>query len=139
MLAAAAETDDLKAVVSEGAGARAYSDTIDEMEVDGVGGSGKLLNAAGTAVKTGALTVFTNETPPANLSDLVDGITPRPVMFIAAPNSKHGENLNRRYFAAAQEPKTLWEIPESKHTGGIDARPAEYERRVVGFFDDALL
>jgi uncharacterized protein len=139
MLETAAETNDLKAVVSEGAGARAYSDTIDEMEVDGVGSPGKLLNAAGTAVKTGALTVFTNETPPANLSDLVDRIAPRPVMFIAAPNSKHGEKLNRRYYAAAQEPKTLWEIPESKHTGGIDARPAEYERRVVGFFDDALL
>jgi uncharacterized protein len=59
-------------------------------------------------------------------------------MLIAAPNSKNGEKLNRRYYAAAQEPKTLWEIPESKHTGGIEARPREYERRVVGFFDDAL-
>jgi hypothetical protein len=139
MLEAAAETDELRAVVSEGAGARAYSDTIDEMEVSGVGGSEKLLNAAGTAVRTGALTVFTNETPAENLTGLVGRIAPRPVMFIAAPNSNHGEELNRRYYAAAQEPKTLWEIPESKHTGGIDARPAEYERRVVGFFDDALL
>jgi hypothetical protein len=60
-------------------------------------------------------------------------------MLIAAPNSKHGEELNRRYYAATREPKTLWEIPESKHVGGIDARPVEYERRVVGFFDDALL
>jgi hypothetical protein len=25
------------------------------------------------------------------------------------------------------------------HTGGIDARPRQYERRVAGFFDDALL
>ena len=139
MLEAAAETDDLKAVVSEGAGARAYSDTVDEMEVDDIGGTEKLLNAAGTAVRTGAVTVFTNETPARNLTGLVDRIAPRPVMFIAAPNSTNGEKLNRRYYAAAQEPKTLWEIPESKHTGGIDARPAEYERRVVGFFDDALL
>ena len=50
-----------------------------------------------------------------------------------------GEDLNRGYFKAAGEPKTLWEIPESKHTGGITARPAEYERRVVGFFDEWLL
>jgi uncharacterized protein len=139
MLEAAAETDDLRAVVSEGAGARAFSEDIDEMEVSGVHGASKLLNAAGMAVKAGALSVFTNQTPPANLGDLVGRIAPRPVMLIAAPNSKHGEELNRRYFAAAKEPKTLWEIPESKHTGGIDARPAEYERRVVGFFDDALL
>ena len=36
-------------------------------------------------------------------------------------------------------PKTLWEIPGAGHVGGIRAQPAEYERRVVGFFDDALL
>ena len=40
---------------------------------------------------------------------------------------------------AAGAPKTLWEIPESKHVDGLQARPREYERRVVGFFDDALL
>jgi hypothetical protein len=28
---------------------------------------------------------------------------------------------------------------EAEHTGGLDARPAEYERRVVGFFDRHLL
>ena len=43
-----------------------------------------------------------------------------------------------QYHAAASEPKELWEIPESGHTGGIDARPDEYERRVVGFFDRSL-
>ena len=60
-------------------------------------------------------------------------------MLIAAPNSPNGEDLNRRFIRAAGAPKTLWEIPESKHVGGIVARPAEYERRVVGFFDRALL
>jgi hypothetical protein len=30
-------------------------------------------------------------------------------------------------------------VPGSRHTGGLRASPAEYERRVVGFFDDALL
>ena len=138
MLEAASETDDLKAVVSEGAGARAYSDEVDEMEIQHVGGSEKLLNAASSAVKVGAMSVLTNQTPPANLRDLVGKIAPRPIMLIAAPNSKNGEKLNRGYYAAARGPKTLWEIPESKHMGGIDARPAEYERRVVGFFDDAL-
>jgi hypothetical protein len=59
-------------------------------------------------------------------------------MLIAAPNSKNGEKLNRGFYAAAHGPKTLWEIPEADHMGGIEVRPAEYERRVVGFFDDAL-
>jgi hypothetical protein len=47
--------------------------------------------------------------------------------------------LTPAYYAAAGEPKALWEVPGASHTGGIEARPKEYERRVVAFFDDALL
>jgi len=50
----------------------------------------------------------------------------------------HELELNRGYHRAAREPKTLWEIPESKHTGGLTARPEEYQRRVTRFFDRAL-
>ena len=134
MLETAAETDALRAVVSEGAGFRSFSDEMDQ----DLAGSEKWLTAAREAVKVGTLTVLTNQSPAPNLKDLVGRISPRPVMLIAAPNSKHGEELNRGYYAAARAPKTLWEIPESGHVGGMEARPVEYERRVVGFFDDAL-
>ena len=30
-------------------------------------------------------------------------------------------------------------MPGAGHVGGIDAQPAEYEQRVVSFFDEALL
>jgi uncharacterized protein len=59
-------------------------------------------------------------------------------MLIQAPGSPNGERLNDDYYRAAREPKTSWAIPESGHTGGIEARPREYERRVAGFFDAAL-
>ena len=91
-----------------------------------------------SAFKTASIAVSSNQLPPPNLKDLVGRIAPRPLLLIAAPNSPHGERLNRGYFKAAGEPKTLWEIPESKHTGGITARPQEYERRVTEFFDEAL-
>jgi uncharacterized protein len=140
MLEAAGEDRDFKAVVSEGAGARAYSDSVDEIGYEeNIDPATKLLYTVNAAVRVGALSVFSDQAPPKNLERLVGRIAPRPVLLIAAPNSKHGEELNRDYYAAAKEPKTLWEIPESKHTGGIEARPREYERRVVGFFDDALL
>jgi uncharacterized protein len=139
MLEAAAEDPRLKAVVSEGAGARSYSDSVDEMDYEkNMDPVTKLLYSATTAVRVGALAVLTEEQPPANIRSLAGRIAPRPIMLIAAPNSKNGEKLNRGFYAAAREPKTLWEIPESKHTGGLHARPVEYERRVVGFFDDAL-
>jgi uncharacterized protein len=139
MLEAAAEDDRLNAIVSEGAGARAYSDSIDEVEYQkNTDPVSKLLYSANTAVRVGALGVLTNEPPASNLKSMVGRIAPRPIMLIAAPNSTNGEKLNRGYYAAARGPKTLWEIPEADHMGGIDVRPAEYERRVVGFFDDAL-
>ena len=139
MLEAAAEDHDLRAVVSEGAGARAYSDSVDELRyVKDTDPVSKLLYTANSAVRVGALSVLANQEPPKSLKSLVARIAPRPVMLIAAPNSKHGEELNRDYYAAAHEPKTLWEIPESKHTGAIDARPRAYERRVTSFFDRAL-
>jgi len=39
---------------------------------------------------------------------------------------------------AARSPKQIWRI-DTSHTHGLDARPLEYERRIVGFFDRALL
>ena len=139
LIEAAAEDRDLKAIVSDGAGARAYSDSMDELDyakdTDPVS---ELLYSANSAVRVGALSVLASQSPPANLKSLIGRIAPRPVMLIGAPNSKHGEELNRDYYAAAHEPRTLWEIPEASHVGGIDARPEEYERRVTAFFDDAL-
>jgi hypothetical protein len=133
LLETAAETDDLAAVVSEGAGARSYYEERREAKttVD------KILGPI-AGVKTVSLAVFSNQMPPPDLQDVMPRIAPRPVLLIAAPNSPNGEWLNRGYYEAAQEPKTLWEIPESGHTGGLAARPAEYERRVVGFFDRSL-
>ena len=46
--------------------------------------------------------------------------------------------MNPQYYGLAKGPKQLWEIEDATHTGGITARPAEYERRVVGFFDRYL-
>ena len=58
-------------------------------------------------------------------------------MFIH--NGKAGEQLNDEYFGAVRAQKINWMVPESKHTGASTARPREYERRVVGFFNRTLL
>jgi fermentation-respiration switch protein FrsA (DUF1100 family) len=96
-----------------------------------------LLDPVISLTKTAAVAVFSNHAPPASLIDLAAEVD-EPLLLIAAPNSRHGEELNRRYARAAGDNATLWEIPEAPHVGGIDARPEEYERRVVGFFDEAL-
>ncbi|MEN3283670.1 MAG: uncharacterized protein V7607_4810 [Solirubrobacteraceae bacterium] len=135
MLDAASDTRSLAAVVSEGAGARMFTEEMDT-ELSGVE---KATMAVPAWLKQASIAVFSNQSPPTNLKELVPKIAPRAMFLIAAPNAPTGEDLNRGYYKAAGKPKTLWEIPESKHVGGLSARPAEYERRVMSFFDRALL
>jgi len=134
MIEAAAETDELAAVVSEGAGARS---TTEDMDQDDPALGKYTLGALMSAAKTAAVAVSSNQAPPANLKDLAEKVE-QPMLLIAAPNAPTGETLNRGYAKAAGDSATLWEIPESGHVGGLKSRPEEYERRVVGFFDEAL-
>jgi uncharacterized protein len=134
MIEAAAETDELAAVVSEGAGARSMAE---DMDLDDPALGKWSLGLAMSAAKTLAVAVSSNQAPPANLKDLAAKVE-EPMLLIAAPEKGVGEKLNRGYAKAAGESATLWEIPEAGHVGGQRARPEEYERRVVGFFDRAL-
>ncbi|MDA0179997.1 hypothetical protein OJ997_06800 [Solirubrobacter phytolaccae] len=131
MLQVAAETPALDAVVSEGAGARTMGDELDA--------DLRWYDHVGAAISYGlrdlTLAIETGETPPRRLDGLVEQLR-QPALLIAAPNSPNGERLNRRYTQGSNA--ELWEIPESAHIGGLRARPAEYERRVVGFFDRSL-
>jgi hypothetical protein len=135
LIEAAAESDDLAAIVSEGAGIRSLREAL------AVRGTRKLLEAVIVhAVVTPAVALFSNDLPPENLEDLSARIAPTPVFFIYAVPGQGGEaELTETFYEAAREPKQIWLVPDAGHTGGIEARPAEYERRVVGFFDDALL
>ena len=133
MLEAAARGADLAAVVSDGAGPRTYAEDMDEDMPASDKPTATILNA----VKAASIAVFSHTAPPEHLKDLSARIE-QPVMFIADPDSGHGESLSRDYYAAAAQPKTLWEIPGAGHVGGITSRAAEYERRVIGFLDRHL-
>jgi len=134
MLESAARTPGLKAVVSEGAGERSVRENLD------MTGGGKWLQIPSAAALTAGTALFSDNPPPASLKDLVGRIAPTPVFFVYGEHGQPGErNLNPTYYRSAGEPKEIWEVPGSGHVGGIDARPIEYERRVIGFFDDALL
>jgi fermentation-respiration switch protein FrsA (DUF1100 family) len=133
---AAAESPDIKAIVSEGAGARSVREDLE------LPGNKKWyeLGIPTVAVLTAGTALFSNDLPPPNLKNLSSRIAPRSVFFVYGENGQPGEiDLNPIYYAAAKEPKAIWEVPNSGHTGGLDAQPEEYERRVVSFFDAALL
>jgi uncharacterized protein len=131
LLETAAHTARLKAVVSEGAGGRTYKEDL------AMPGAAKWLGAPYFVTASASTAVFSNAMPPESLESLVKDIPPRPVFLIHAT----GEDLNGVYFRSAGEPRNwaIWEVPGAEHIGGIDTRPADYERRVTAFFDRALL
>jgi hypothetical protein len=132
LLGAAAQSTVFRAVVSEGAGWR-----IGEADLTGVE---KVLFEPLKHMLTGATAVFSNHLPPAPLVEVIGKIAPRPVFLIYATPGMGGEDVRQpKYFAAAGEPKSIWKVPGAEHTGGIEARPLEYERRVIEFYDGALL
>jgi dienelactone hydrolase len=135
MIQTAAETSALKAVAAEGAGMRSVREALDTpASIDTV------LGTPFKAVETTAVAVFHDQAPPASLVDLVKKVAPRPLLLMYSGKGQGGEvQLNPEFYRAAGQPKALWKIPGAGHTGGIRAQPREYERRVVGFFDAALL
>jgi uncharacterized protein len=134
MLESAARSPGLKAVVSEGAGERSVREYFD------MTGNDKWLQIPTSLALTAGVALFSDNTPPESLKDLVGRIAPTPVLFIYGEHGQDGErNLNPTYYRSAREPKAIWEVHGSGHVGGITARPKEYERRVIGFFDRALL
>jgi hypothetical protein len=136
LIHAAADSDAFAAVVSEGASGQSVRDQLDNGGI-----SDRLSELPTQTVLTSALAILTNGLPPPSLKSEVDEIAPTPVLFIYGENAQGGEEAvpNEGFFEAAREPKQIWEVPNGQHVAGITTAPEEYERRVVGFLDDALL
>jgi fermentation-respiration switch protein FrsA (DUF1100 family) len=136
LIHAAAHSDAFKAIVAEGASGQSLRD-----ELDNPGLSDRLLDLPTQVSLTVALAVFTNELPPPSLKREVAKIAPTPVFFVYGEHGQGGTETgpNNGFYEAAREPKQIWEVPNGQHVAGITTAPKEYERRVVGFFDHALL
>jgi dienelactone hydrolase len=132
LIQTAAETTALKAVVSDGAGSRSVREDTVHVSVR------KVPEIVFSGVMTAGMAVFSNRLPPPSLEELAGRIEEAPVFFVYATHGAGGEDNNPDYYAAARGPKAIWRI-QTSHTHGLTARPRSYERRVVGFFDSALL
>jgi len=131
-LQTAAHSEDVQAVVSEGATARSVGEL---RSVPGSGAGPVALNA----VITGGTAVFSNSMPPPHLIDLVEQIAPRSMLLIHSPKDDPDEpRFNRAFYEAAGAPKEIWGVPEAGHVGAQESRPREYGQRVTRFFDQAL-
>jgi fermentation-respiration switch protein FrsA (DUF1100 family) len=133
LIHAAAHSDAFKAIVSEGASGQSAR--------DGLANGDRFDELLGGAVNTVATAVFTSTLPPPSLKSEVAQIAPTAVFFVYGEDGQGGSEAgpNKLFYATAREPKQIWEVPGGQHIAGITTRPKEYERRVIGFFDDSLL
>ena len=134
MLQAAAENKGLAAVVSEGAGTRSIKEEMVEYD-----GRTLLRGFHALVAKQAGIALFADELPPPSLVDLVPRIAPRPTLLIWAPNGGNRETMNPLYQRLIGPSAEIWAMDDVRHIRGLQSHPEEYERRVVGFFDDALL
>jgi fermentation-respiration switch protein FrsA (DUF1100 family) len=133
LIHAAAHSDAFKAIVSEGASGQSFR--------DGRANNGTLAASLGDGAVTLATVLFTSTLPPPSLKSEVAKIAPTAVFFVYGEHGQGGTEVkpNKSFYAAAREPKQIWEVPNSQHIAGITTAPAEYERRVIGFLDKQLL
>ena len=134
MLEAASEDDRLAAIVSEGAGTRTFAEELHDFSPNTV------IRGFHTLVaKHIGVSLFSNESPPPSLVDVVHEVAPRPALLIWAPNGGNRETMTPVYERLIGPSASLWAMDDVKHIQGLQTHPEEYERRVVGFFDEALL
>jgi hypothetical protein len=131
LIEVAASRRKLRAVVSDGATAASFEDHWNAFGLD------PATPFTWTYIATAR--VLSGLSPPEPLEELVAEVSPTPLLLIAAGRGVPDElEFNRVYAEAAREPFEHWELPDVSHTDAIRERPREYERRVVGFFDEAL-
>lgn len=75
-----------------------------------------------------------------DFTEWIDDIGPRPVLLMqGGADRRISPGSGQRLFDAARDPRELWFEPSLGHAEFHIERAAEFERRVIGFFDAHLL
>ncbi len=126
----------IAAVVAEGATGRTEADKAWLSDVYGFRGS---VQRGLEWVEYSLTDLLTDASKPVALSDAVRLAVPRPILLIAA--GKVEDEPQAAKYIQSQSPDTVivWTIPDSGHIGGLSSAPAEWERTVIEFLDNALI
>ncbi len=74
-----------------------------------------------------------------NSAEDMKRIAPRPVIFVSGgQDTDTPPAIMDRMLTLTSPPKELWRLPAVGHGGYVQAEPAEFERRVIGFLDRYL-
>jgi fermentation-respiration switch protein FrsA (DUF1100 family) len=134
VLGAAAADPRIRAVVAEGVTGRTAADHAWFSDAYGVRGSIQEQIERLQSAFTDALTPAATPTP------LATAVARGPdTLLIAAGTVADEGEVATRLAARRSDGVRTWVVPHATHTGGLDADPAGWEARVVGFLEGALL
>jgi hypothetical protein len=129
LIEVAAERQDVSAFVADGAAAGSFADW-DRLR-------GTELGTVPGFVMFSTIRVLTGDPPGRPLEDAIADVD-KPTLLISAGTDEE-RSFNVLYDQAAGDgPVEHWNLPDASHTNAIDSHRAEYERRVVAFFDAQL-
>jgi pimeloyl-ACP methyl ester carboxylesterase len=131
-LRAAAQSDQITAVIAEEPGFARISDVPDIPTLE------DKLYVVAFWLSENWVALRTGVPIPEGVLPALPRIMPRPILFIAT-GQDYGRTLVKYFFDQAGEPKQWWEVPETTHGGSPQARSAEYEITIVDFLDRALM
>lgn len=132
ILQAAAQTPNIEAVIADGAGPSAYQDLPPRRTF------GEWLYLTYDIGFFLAFDRSAGGVAPISTTQAAAQIAPRPLLLIATDQPLE-RAITQSFYDAADEPKTLWYIPDVGHGGGFGIFADDYEARITAFFDAALL
>lgn len=103
------------------------------------GGVNGAIERALERVQFTAADLLSGASRPMPMRDAIAAAAPRPFLFVAAGTDPDEIDAGRWFRAASPGTVQLWVVPGAGHTGGLATDPSGWERRVVGFLDEALL
>jgi uncharacterized protein len=129
LIEVAAQRSDVAALVADGAAAGSFQDWHHLRGVD--------LGTAPGWLMFATMRVLSGDRPGPPLEDLIARVE-SPTLLISAGTDVERE-FNVLYDKAARGPVEHWNLTDAHHTHAIHEHPGEYERRVVGLLNEALL
>jgi pimeloyl-ACP methyl ester carboxylesterase len=133
LLGAASAYPDVKAIVADGATHR----TLDELKA--LPSERPLVRNFVSRVMYATVQVLSGDKPPKPLLEsMVEAETTR-FLLIAGGSNQQEVKYNELFAETVGERAELWVAPGAAHTGAFKKYRAEYEERVVAFFDAVLL
>lgn len=133
LLGAASANPGLRAIVSEGASHRSLDEfrALPSHDNPVVSFQSRILYLAAG--------LLTGQSPPLPMVKSIQATTETRFLLIASQAVEDEAEFAATYAAATPGRAEVWSIPGVGHIGGFNADPVEYARRVLGFFDAALL